>query len=195
MQRFWEILYFLTAPPGVQRCPSFRPRQRTTGNKKSPAVDNGGGSCYHNHRKTLRQAVSSSLVLFYAKKPSLGRVAASTFHDNRYRIGSDMKCDTHSSTPFRELWPTACASPHAPYPSLPPAAKARSLRRGSFPRRTRFAGLRRGPPRAAPMCSRPVEICQSAPPLCSPPAAGGKFFVWPTQILGILSPSCKEGSP
>ena len=33
----------------------------------------------------------------------------------------------------------------APYPSLPPLAKARSFRGSSFPHRTRCAGLRRGP--------------------------------------------------
>jgi len=41
------------------------------------------------------------------------------------------------------------ASSQASYPSLPPAAKARSFRCSSFPHQTRFAGLWRGPRRFA----------------------------------------------
>jgi len=40
------------------------------------------------------------------------------------------------------------ASPQAPYPSLLPAARARSFRCGSFPHTTRFAGLAWGPRQA-----------------------------------------------
>ena len=41
--------------------------------------------------------------------------------------------------------PRAASSAQAPYPSLPPLAKARSFRCASSPHRTRCAGLRRGP--------------------------------------------------
>ena len=37
------------------------------------------------------------------------------------------------------------AASRAAHPSLPPSAKAHSLRRSAFPHRTRFAGLRWGP--------------------------------------------------
>lgn len=42
---------------------------------------------------------------------------------------------------------TRPSSSQAPYPSLPPTAKARSLRCSSSPHRNRCAGFRRGPQR------------------------------------------------
>lgn len=46
------------------------------------------------------------------------------------------------------------SSPQAPYFSLPPAAKAQPFRCGSSPRKTRCAGLLRGPRKTAPGCGR-----------------------------------------